>query len=790
MTTANLPTTVFEKLNALRRRLILWFLVDGAGRIAVAVLAMAMASFALDRLFRMDVPQRAILLLAMLAVVAWLLWRRVVEPLRRTPSDDALALQVETRHRELGDALITSMQLSRLQDPASVGASPALVAEAIRAGADAAGAVPFDDVIDTRKRNRVAASGAAAALAIVLLVAIFPGVAGTWAQRNLLLSPTVAWPQETHLQVVGVDENGVLTVPRGDDTRLKVNAAGVVPDIAYIDYRTDSGVSASEQMAHVGERGFQATFRNVLEPFSFRVRGNDDRTPRYRVRLVDRPAPESLGVKIILPQYTAKPAPDPDQPPSWVIPPPPENPEAQRPSGADTFYVLEGSTLEVSGRANKPIREASLVTGPDSRRPIDLAEDGRSFRFTIRPEELASGSYGVHLVDQTGLASRRPARFAVRVKPDETPMVQAELIGIGDMITRVATLPLEVGFSDDHGVVDLGLVHQHTGAIGSDENIEPSSPQWIDIDAVDDQLPTDRVEPFGYRLEAEPLDAPVGTHLVFYIAAVDNDAVGDPGKPGLRVPRRPEAASASAEDADPAAEDEEEPYQAEVAKVGQSTTFSLKVVSPDMLRDELLRQEGEQRVEFDRLRKTQEDMRTEAQALRSRLRQAVDAEAEVFTPDRIGVLADLEKDQRLAARRCVAIRDRFEQIGMEYRNNKLEGDNRRVTRRLTERVIDPLSELSEAMLPAAADQFDLARKTTLGFEDRMAALEEGIAMQAVLIRRMEQILAAMVKMEGFQIAINLAREALEAQEDVSQLTEKEIEERVEDTLKKLEGAFD
>lgn len=776
MTTANLPSTVTQKLSALRQRVMLWFVVDGLGRTIVAIVAMFLVSFGLDRLFRMDLAQRTIVLLIMVGVIVWLLWRRIVNPLRHMPSDDALALQIESRHKELGDALITSMQLARVDDPQRLGASPALVAEAIRSGSAAAANVPFDDVVDHQRRNQVAVAGLAAVAVFALIIALFPGVMNTWAQRNLMLSPTVSWPQETELLIVGADDDGTITVPRGDDFRLKVEVKDgfVVPAIVHIDYRTESGGRATEQMGHVGERGFQATFRNVLEPFTFRIRGNDARTPRHRVVLVERPMPESFGVQVMPPDYTGKPAGE----LTWVTPPPaPEGEE--RPSGTDTFYVLDGSTLNVRGRSNKPIAEAYLVRGPETLRQIVVGEDQHTFDFQIRPDELQGGAYGIRMVDTDGLASRRPARFAVRVQPDNKPNVQAELIGIGDMITTVATIPAQLSVSDDFGVEALGLVHRHTGSLGTDNEIAPSDPQWVDLDQVADQLPTDRIEPFDYTFEAEPLNTPVGTHLTFHFAAVDNDAVGDGSKPGRRIPDAEADADAT------------EAYQAEVAKVGRSTTFSLKVVKPETLRDELLRQEGEQRVEFDRLRKNQEGLRTDAIALRAELAEATAAGQPVeFTTDRTAALATLEKDQRLAARTCRAIRDRFEQIRLEYRNNKLEGDSQRVTRRLTESVIDPLGDLAERALPAAADQFDLARKTTLSPEDRLAALDEAIARQDQVIAQMEQILRAMVKMEGFQAAINLVREMIEAQEQVSELTEEEIERRVNDALEELERAFD
>lgn len=722
MTTINpMPAVIRRKLNELRWNVSVWFLADAFGRIGVAAAAMMFISLGVDRYFRMDQPQRGFMLVLMLGTLGYLVVRRLVIPLRQRLANDALCLQVERTHPQLADALVSAVQFSKMQDVASTGASPMLVNATIEAGAESARNVNFVDVLDRRTRTRNLGMGFGSFALIVLAFVLMPGTMELWASRNLLLSDA-AWPQDTHLTVVGLNEDGVLVVPRGDDLALRVEAdpQGVVPDVVHVDYRIEGRRGRNtEQMVGVGEAAFRSTFRNVLDPFRFRVRGNDEITPYYQVELVDRPALDQIQLMVTPPAYTGL-------------------ERSSLPAGQGAYYVLAGSRVEIQGIATKPLQDAELQWGTQTLGPIAVSpEDPTRFTVTIADEMLKSGTYGIAMTDRNGLRSKRPARFNIKIRSDETPAARVRLEGIGDLITTRARIPMQIRLSDDYAITDAAVVYQWGG--GLDADVDAIEPARLPIESIAEQLGQDRIDEFQHILDVEAVDVPLNAHFTFHVEATDNDAIGGP-------------------------------------KTGESASFSLKVVTEEDLRSELLRRETEQRMEFERLLKDQQSMLVDAQALLAGLGD----DAERLTSEQWRGFSDVEKKQRLAGGRCDGIAIQFKQILAEVINNRLESPGGPTQTRLLRNIIQPLQAIGLREMPKAADLFDRARKAGVEPAERREVLTAAIDQQALVIEQMQEILKAMVKMEGYQEAINLLREVLKAQEDISEQTRKELEKRIED----------
>ncbi|MFO0454986.1 MAG: hypothetical protein ACK5Z0_03180, partial [Planctomycetota bacterium] len=98
---------IAQRLAGLRGQLKRWVLVHGLARWIWLLLAIAVVDMGLDRFFKMDFAQRLIVWILVLAVVAgWLVWR-VLRPITKQVSDDALLLQVEAKNRQLQQKAIT-----------------------------------------------------------------------------------------------------------------------------------------------------------------------------------------------------------------------------------------------------------------------------------------------------------------------------------------------------------------------------------------------------------------------------------------------------------------------------------------------------------------------------------------------------------------------------------------------------------------------------------------------------------------------------------------------------------
>ena len=725
-TAASIPERFSIRLRRLRTRIAAWFVVDGLSRLLLCVVLVIALDLLVDRLLHMDRAQRIVMLVLAIGVLGWVLYRRVIYPLSCRLTDDALCLEIEARYEQLGQSLISAVQFARMDDFESRGVSPALVRATIDLGMKQAAEVTLERIL---RSDRFHAN--LALLTVTLLALTGIGVSSVandsmaiWFDRNVLLGER-EWPQDVHLVVEGV-EDGRLTIPRGDDWPVVVTVrddSRRLPEVVHVDFRGPSG-RHSEALEKSGTRRFQTTWRNVLEAFEFRARTGRASTPWIAVALVDRPRVEQLDLTATSPAYAG-------------------GHTEPLPLGKGPYYVLQGSTLEVRGIANKPLSQATLVA-PDARREMTIA-GGREFHASLPVEQGSAGVYRVELTDTERLTlpgasgpgplrSKQATSFTVKIKPDGEPRVLARLIGVGTLVVPGARIPWDCRLHDDYAVTAARLRYRWHGE--KDDAARDGVERIEQFDGPSDRRQVSLQSAF----ELPRLRIPAGSQLAFFIEADDNDDVSGP-------------------------------------KSGKSTTFVLRVVSEDELRADLLRREREHRIELERCVKQQEDVSTECEAMLAGVR----GKARLETEQR-QLLVKLERRQKLLGTRVAALAGRFEGIIAEVQNNRLEEENGPLQRRLRDGIVDPMWTLSDDAIPRAAGSLDEAWRLSADGARRDRALSETITTQQSILAAMREILTHLVKVEGYQEAVNLLYETQRAQKDVLDLTEAERQKRIREIL--------
>jgi hypothetical protein len=197
-----IPADVAGKLRGLRRRITTWFLVDGITRVLFWLFVLINIDFHLDWIFRMDRPQRGIMLVLSLAILAFIVVMRLVRPLLTRPSDEALCLAVEDRFGELQGSLIGAVQLARIADVRAVGASPSLVEATINLGTRQAKGLDFGAILNRRGVlfGLIALLLLTTTMAWIVSVRFGNTVFSLWYRRNVLLADQ-PWPWDTYLVV-------------------------------------------------------------------------------------------------------------------------------------------------------------------------------------------------------------------------------------------------------------------------------------------------------------------------------------------------------------------------------------------------------------------------------------------------------------------------------------------------------------------------------------------------------------------------------------------------------------
>ncbi|MEZ5300962.1 MAG: hypothetical protein R3F11_09960 [Verrucomicrobiales bacterium] len=743
-TSRDAPTSIARQLRAARGALARWIAVAGAWRVIAAALAVAALSLLLDWRFHLDLSQRAIMLVLMLAAFGYALWRFLLKPMRRRLTDEGICHEYAKHDPEAAEQMLAALEFSKKRPGDESGASPGMVAEAIEAGGRAGEKADFSVLLraDLFRQNAVllAVLGLLGVGAVVFCAATKAG--GTWLNRNLLLG-RAEWPQPFFLDIEGA-RDGRLTIPRGDDYTLVARVRDgfrALPESVSAEIRSEEGGREESMDAGDGQREFRLPLFAVGQPFEVRLTSDRYRGEWVQVNLAERP--ELVGIELTgtPPEYTG---------------------EAQSPLGAGggAYYLLAGTALGVSGEASKPLASADLVAGE---RRFPLGIEGGRFTGEIAPEAVAAGHYTLELVDAEGLSPREPARFAIRLREDKRPKIKAEFAGVGSMIGPRALLPYSASIEDDYGVASVALKYEWrrdaaAAAVAIDAIADPDggadAPGGAGADApeagegevplalAEGALPGREVAVAG-KADVESLGAGEGMRLQFQFHAADNNDISGPGE-------------------------------------GESSQMIFRIVPESELRADLLRREREQRLLLEELIKRQDLLLTDCQAVRAGTRDAPgdlprDARTEVAT---------LQKNQKLLAADVAPVAERIVRLLEEIANNRLEeGVPAIQSERLREKVLAPLAEALDIALPAAALALDAARRSADPSE-RDRDFADAANAQAAAIDAMRRAASQLVENESFQQAVNLLYEIQKSQEEVNRMTDKEKEERLKGVLEK------
>ncbi len=259
--------------------------IEGLALVVAVAFAWFWATLLFDWLFEPPAPLRVALLALLGAGLSYTAYRYLLRRAFVPLADPSLALLVERRHAELGESLLTAVELGEAPAHAAI-YNRDMLAHTRRQAEAAARELPLATLFNRGPLRR------AVSLAIVLVVAAAAFALGAhdafevWTRRNLLLSSEL-WPRKTHLTIVGF-ENGAKKVAKGSDLEIVVEAETgaerVVPETVGVRYGSVDGVWARDRMTRVGVatakdpfQQYAYQFKSLLADREFWVQGGDDR---------------------------------------------------------------------------------------------------------------------------------------------------------------------------------------------------------------------------------------------------------------------------------------------------------------------------------------------------------------------------------------------------------------------------------------------------------------------------------------------------------------------------------
>ncbi|HWE39334.1 MAG TPA: hypothetical protein VG406_22480 [Isosphaeraceae bacterium] len=721
------------ELARLRRRLALQLGLEYAVDAAAILTATAAVLVLLDWWFRIGLAARLVLLAISLVGVLGFLGVRAARRWRAARLDGlSLAVMLDRYRPGTGQRIADVLQLPDLLDEdANTGASPAMVKLAVRHACEALAESDWRTLWN-RKRTGLHAG---ALLLCVLVPVVFAWRAPEAARLSLarwLLGSNERWPQRTYLSVVGLDDRGRLLAPRDERVVLEVRS-----DLPAVEHRGDRWFigdrdepllvrgepkSIDPKAVRVRERGADGNTRSAemiaagpgkyryelpAAPASSRVdlTGGDDWLGPLTVERVDRPTLADIRLRVKEPGSKGfRKVDDPRQ----------------------NLLFLPDTEVELTLVGSEPVTRTKLDVHP-GRAPDLRRVDDTTFAASWTLREATT--LEVLLTSSTSGLESKPAFLSIGLLRDREPRVTLRAVGVGSHVTPVATIPLNIGATDDFGMAALRLKVERTLAPkepgkGSSES---SAAPKVTRKVVDLELPSGEGRPV--------LDHQVRHDMVLQT---------DPPEVGTLIRIVAEADDKCARG----------------TQTGRSSALALQVVSPDELFYEILIRQRAERTKF-------------ITAL-----EAAEKQTPIFagrpTP------ADFTKVMRVHhsnARQLEAIAGRIADSLQEMKLNQIGSPKSH--RLLQEGVIEPLHALTSGPLNELRSTLQsLSGTTPKAGADRETARK----LHDEVVAKMKGILEQMSQWESFVDVVNQVTEVIRLEKNVLKATEDARESRTKEVF--------
>ncbi|MBI3097059.1 MAG: hypothetical protein HYY93_02260 [Planctomycetes bacterium] len=491
---------VTRRLDTLRRQARSLILYDGLSRVLLAAALAACVTFAIDYLIPYLPREVRLTLLALsVLVVVLVFYRRVILPLRVTFSDDRLALYLEQQYPQLGDRLISALQLSRSSDQFSRFNSPVMVTAVVDDAVRQAEPLDFGRVVRSERVRRLCGWTGVTLAVLVGLGFWQSALAGIWLNR--LLGGDARWPLSVELQVVTPGDR----VAKGEDYAVQVRVLKGRPSKGTITFRFEGAAEEEERLTRRTDTEFVYAFQRVSDSFQFHVTAGDYRSETISVKALTPPRIDRLCAFLHYPKYTG------------LTDTPPERPEE-----GGHLKVPSGTRIQIRAHANIPLASAQLLVGPRGNSRVEPSK--------IEPDELkepkvVSGEfqvftdteYALSLTATNGLGTGGdPIRYTVRVVIDVAPAIKIVKPGIDKVVTPTATVPLAAQITDDFGISSIALIWKLSSGESPAEKTVP-----FDITMNSDRYGAKKIDS-AHTLDMAAWGAKEGDIFQYWLTASDN----------------------------------------------------------------------------------------------------------------------------------------------------------------------------------------------------------------------------------------------------------------------------
>ena len=475
------------------KRTLFW---TGCAIVVVGLIAILAGAAIVDLLMPLPGSIRLALLIGVIGAVGYLLYRYLIQPLRAKLTPHDVALNVERKHQDLEDRLVSALQFGEVEtdDPIKSHLLQRLVTDAV----ERTEGIDFGATVDKSKKRKHVGIAVAALAVCTLIALIFPSELNI--SLNRLLSP---WEKtEPVFTTKLIVEPGNARILRGRSLAINLEVTGKAANKAQLVYTKEDSTADTEpprqeiDMVRIeGEkRKFGYEIFNINENMAYYVTANGTESERYTVEVFDMPKLTAIEIAYTYPEYTKL------------------KPIIQQ--GEGNIRAVAGSQAEVRITTNKAIQSATLTVDAQDSVPM-LISDARTLTTTLNV--INDGKYAVKLLCVDGFNNQTPIEYTITAIPDEPPEIVIKEPGRDVKATKLEEVRILAEATDDYGVENMTLKY----------NIGSGEPQELPVETV--EVKAEKIVSNAYVFYLEELDVEPGELISYYAQATDNNTRTGPG---------------------------------------------------------------------------------------------------------------------------------------------------------------------------------------------------------------------------------------------------------------------
>lgn len=304
----------------------------------------------------------------------------------------------------------------------------------------------------------------------------------------LILHPFSALP--VNQVSFSVEPKGA-TLLRGSPVMIKAEATGKAPEKLFLAVWPESREAMHMNMQPVGKGRFMVRMDSVQFSFQYQAYHGPAVSPVYNIHVIDPPDIGKLKLTLIPPDYSRL-------------------PKEVRVDG--NIEALKGTVVNIDAQATKPVKEGKILLDQGNELLLEAKDDHlRGSLLILNPDH-----YSIKLKDHLGFENPNPAKYQVRVMPDQYP--EGEIVKPGQDLEILGdeVIPVVYTATDDFGVTAVRLSYQMGGierfillrSGGNGRFLGPETFKW----------------------DLGSLSLTAGDRVVYSLEVSDNDSVSGPKK--------------------------------------------------------------------------------------------------------------------------------------------------------------------------------------------------------------------------------------------------------------------